>query len=143
MKGQHGGAGRGQGRHKVLDFFGDRINVGAEFDRRWREAQEVEARQKHEDIRKNVDVEQEIDDLQKARRKTTFPFCAFHISNRLDNIGRRLSLPLKRPKGETERITEEVIEWFKKKHGAVITANQVDECVIEYRRFLRDSKSPT
>jgi hypothetical protein len=147
MKGPHGGADRGQGRHKVLKKLRMRLDVAAEFERLWKEAKDAEAFQKHMDIRKNADTEQEIDDLQQAYRATTFPFCAFWISQRLDEIGRRLSLPLKRPKDkdQTEQITAKVIEWCKQKYGIEISARRVDECRKEYHRLLRhrDNEWPT
>jgi hypothetical protein len=143
MKGPHGGAGRGQGRHKVLKDLRARLSVGAEFDRLWKETQKAEALQKHMDIRKNADTEQEIDDLQRAYREATSAERREEIRDRLDKIGRRLTLHLKRPRDQTKQVTEKVIEWCKQKYGIEITARRVAECVREYRRFLRDSKSPT
>src|SRR4029077_2186664 len=67
MKGGHGGAGRGQGRHKVLEFW-DRMDVAGHHEWLWEKEQENEAQAKYLAKPDNYRVEEEVKKLQQRAR---------------------------------------------------------------------------
>jgi hypothetical protein len=154
MKSGHGGRRAGAGRKPVLGLV-DRISVGAEFERRWLEVQEAEAEAKYDMVARNADAQHEIEKhqerLRDARVHLTQPQQKNIAKKRwkevdasLDKIGRSRSMPLKRPKGQRAAVINNVVDWWNERFpGSEITPRYVAECIVEYREFLRDSKSPT
>jgi hypothetical protein len=155
MKGRHGGPGRGQGR-KPGGKLGrlERIVIGAEFDRRWREVQEAEAWDKHYTVARNEDAWQDIErqqeKLRDGRKHLTQPRHKNiakkrwkEVETALDKIGRRDSVLLKRPKGQRATVTAKVVNWWNEQFPRkTITARYVKTCHDEYLKFPRDKAEP-
>ena len=59
------------------------------------------------------------------------------IRTKLDDIGRRDSVKLKRPKNARATVTAQVIAWCKEKYGIEITPRRVADCRAKHRRLLK------
>jgi hypothetical protein len=150
-KDPRGGAGRKQGRKKVL-AFDQMILVGAACEELWHQLMKRKAlaeyrnqphvkdiRQKQartdliprplrgrRDSRASIrEVSEDIDEILYARR------AAGHAT---PSFKRVWSIPLKRPKGKRELIRREVIRWYRRTHGTVISPRRIQACWEEYRR---------
>ncbi len=148
-----GGAGRKQGRKRVL-AFDQMILVGAACEKLWHQLMTRKAlaeyfNQPHvRDIRQEQarteliplrvrrhsrasirDVSERIDEiLDDARPVVSQPTTSFK---------RVWSIPLKRPKGKRELVKRVVIRWYRCTQGIVISPRRVQDCWEEYRRSFR------
>jgi hypothetical protein len=122
--------------------------VAAGFERLWERAQGIEARRKYLADCENEQLERKIDELQRASRDALTRLRGKErerrlkrVNERLDEIGRRLSLPLKRPKGQQARVRAVVVRWARLKYpDRAITGRRLDDWVIEHRNLVRDSR---
>jgi hypothetical protein len=158
-KGQHGGPRPGSGRKPVLTFAQE-IAVSAEYERLWGEAGEIAAYAKYYGTKK-AEADKKIEVLQRQNLTLLHKKLPRHLrwhrsavqqkigrikqeldraGAEIDKIGRRLSLPLKRPKGLRAHVTAQTIARCKKKYGIEITARRVADCRAKYRRFLKQSR---
>jgi hypothetical protein len=194
MKDQRGGAGRSQGRHKVLKPW-QQMDVAAEFERLWQEEAKTKAWKKYRAASDNGRVEEEVEKLQQAyseqreryvdrlreikqqlrgaRKKgdqraekwlrenfekvaKLFEKRQREISQKIDEVTkgrRRLSLPLKQPKGKLKAVADLAIKYAREKYAKndkgeidekkakAITARRVADWVIKYRNLVRDNHS--
>ena len=133
MKGRHGGPRAGSGRKRVLSRV-QCLDVGETYDRLWQQAKLIEAHAKHLSNDNRAAKEKDIEamvaaNLNPPKHLSRHPQAlkqSRHITGKkLDKIGRRLSLQLKRPKGRREDVIAVTIDWCKKKYGIDITARRV------------------
>ena len=130
-----GGAGRKQGRKKVLAYE-EMILVGATCEERWRQLMERKALAEY----RNQAHVKDINDIRKDIRETgVSQEVTEDINGILDNARRtRLSrIPLKRPKGKRELVKRDVIRWYRRTRGVVLSPRRVQASWEEYRRSFR------
>ena len=143
---QHGGKRAWPGPAPVLSGIRE-IAVGAEYDRLLRQLQEAKAWEKHYAVAKHLDAELEIAKLQEKFRglakllphrhqETIRKKLQKEIRKKIDAIGRRDSVQLKRPKNARAIVTAQVIAWCKKKYGVEIKPRRVADCRAKHRRLL-------
>jgi hypothetical protein len=130
-KDPRGGAGRKQCRKKVLAYK-EMILVGATCEERWRQLMERKALAEY----RNQTHVKDINDIRKDIRETGASVVSEDIDRILDRARRdRVSrIPLKRPKGKRELVKREVIRWYRRTRGVVLSPRRVQACWEEYRR---------
>jgi hypothetical protein len=165
-KGAWGGAGRGQGRKRLLNFFA-RMWIGAECENRWDELAHSRAferefarrrRQASRSWRFKVEQKPETDPslrLQELREKLASIPVAKRLTQRhaVNELvceirslkvamgGRYISAPIIRPKRSyRRRVLVDVAAVATARYGVPVSPSMVDRCWKEYRRLLRRTK---
>jgi hypothetical protein len=144
MKRPDGGSERGQGRHKVLEEFWERMDVAGYHEWLWEKEKENEAQAKYLANPDNYRVEEEVKKLQQRARNLLVTLKnrpalqereLGKIAQQIDQItevgyisrsgnpaaaergARRLTLLLKRPKGKGKAITALTIKYAREKYA--------------------------
>lgn len=159
-KGGWGGAGRGQGRKRLLNFFA-RMWIGAECENRWDELARSRAferefarrrRQASRSWRFKIEQKAETDPilrLQELQEKLASISAAKRLAQRqainelvceirslkVDMGGRYISAPIIRPKRSDRcRVLVDVAAIATTRFGVPVSPSMVDRCWKEYRR---------
>jgi hypothetical protein len=154
-KDTRGGAGRKQGRKKVLTFE-QMLDLGMACENLWHRLTERKgwADYRNQPHVKGIRQEQARTDLiplrARARRDSRDPIR--DISENIDDIldharraaghatpkfTRAVNIPLKRPYGKRELVKRVVIRWYRCTHGIVVSPRRIQACWAEYRSFFQ------
>jgi hypothetical protein len=156
-KGRHGGAGRGQGRKKILTVLGymDAIDVGSTCEDLWRRLSERKARTEFREQQHVKRIRQEqalIISFRRSSPEIREPIREF-VSEEIDEIlddarhdagvptpkfKRLVNIPLKRPKGKREWVKRVVARLARRAYRIAISPRRVEDRWKEYRKSERE-----
>lgn len=161
----HGGKRAGAGAPRLVDYF-ERIAIGAEVENKLNEVAHSEATQRIKKKRLNFaiksqkvgradavkllsrieEIHAELVMLGPSERQRETKLAVRDESERIGDVreniaatgGAFFSEPLMRPKGSRGKIIAQVAEWASKNYARKIKPSFVEDCLKEYRAFLRE-----
>lgn len=164
-KSTHGGKRSGAGAPRVVDYL-ERIAIGAEVENRLNDVAQSEAIERIKQKRlklaiksQNVgqadaekllsrieEIHAELVMLGPPKRRRETKLADRDESERIGDVreniaatgGAFFSEPLMRPKGSRGKIIARVAEWASQKYALSIKPSFVEDCLKEYRAFLRE-----